>query len=213
MISIKDLYFTYPGSEFELNIERLTANAGETLCIMGPSGSGKTTLINLISGILKPVRGEILVGDLNITKKNDAAIRRFRLNRMGFIFQGFELLEYLNVEQNILLPYSLDRKLKLEKDTLNRMEELLNKTGIQDKKRVYPKSLSHGEKQRVAVIRALITQPDLVIGDEPTANLDQDNANSVMDLILDLVRQKNTTFVLVTHDRSFQHRFESTFEF
>jgi putative ABC transport system ATP-binding protein len=212
MIRIRDARFTYPGGGFSLTVDALDVEAGGKLCITGRSGSGKTTLIQLISGILKADEGSIEVAGLEIARRNEKEVRRFRLHRMGFIFQDFELLEYLTVEQNILLPYLLDRKLEAGSAVKERLDRLLERTGLQDKARVHPGRLSHGEKQRVAVMRALITDPDLVIGDEPTANLDEENADAIMDLIFALVKEQKSTFVLVTHDMSLAGRFEQRFE-
>ena len=161
MIRIRDLSFTYPGGDFGLRLDRLDLDAGERLVITGPSGSGKTTLIQLLSGILKPDSGTIRVGDQEISRGNDRAARHFRLHRMGFIFQEFELLEYLTVEQNILLPYLLSRSLRVDAAVRDRMAHLLERTGLAGKERKYPRALSHGEKQRVAVVRALINEAEL----------------------------------------------------
>jgi len=212
MIRVKDLHFSYPRSGFKLAIDSLSLDEGEKLCIMGQSGSGKTTLINLISGILKPDKGSIQVAGMEISKQNDASIRKFRLSNMGFIFQDFKLLEYLDVRENILLPYRLSKDLVLDKDVIARLALLIDKTGIKGKETSFPDSLSHGEKQRVAVLRALITTPSIVIGDEPTANLDRKNAEGIMDLILNLVQEKKTSFILVTHDISFKNRFDKVID-
>lgn len=209
MIRIQDLRFAYPKGDFEIRLDALHVAKGEGLCITGPSGSGKTTLIQLVSGILKPTSGSVRVGDLEVASQNEGALRRFRLRSMGFIFQDFELMEYLTVEHNILLPYYLDRSMTLTGEVRGRLDELLNRTGLQGKRRDHPINLSHGEKQRVAVCRALITLPALVIGDEPTANLDRDNADAIMELILELVKEQGATYLLVTHDPAYASRFEN----
>lgn len=212
MIRMRDVRFAYPDGGFSLHVGALDVEAGGMLCVTGRSGSGKTTLIQLISGILKADEGSVEVAGLAMGTGNEKEVRRFRLQRMGFIFQDFELLEYLTVEQNILLPYLLDRTLDAGGEVRERLGQLLDRTGLNDKARVHPGRLSHGEKQRVAVMRALITNPGLVIGDEPTANLDEENASAIMDLIFALVKEHKTTFVLVTHDMRLAGRFEQRFE-
>jgi ABC-type lipoprotein export system ATPase subunit len=131
---------------------------------------------------------------------------------MGFIFQGFELLDYLSVEHNILLPYYLNRGVGLTQSVKDRLGLFLDRVGLKGKSRSYPEALSHGEKQRVAVLRALITLPKVVIGDEPTANLDRENAQGIMELILQMVKENKATFILVSHDPSFADRFDKKLE-
>ncbi len=209
MISIRDLRFSYPGGLFELALDRLEVPEGGTLCITGPSGSGKTTLINLISGILEPTAGSIRIAGLEITRKNEKSVRSFRLEKIGFVFQDFKLLEYLTVEQNILLPYLLSSRMKADDRVRERLAVFVEKTGIEGKLKSFPGHLSHGEKQRVAVLRALITLPSLVIGDEPTANLDRENAEGIMELISGLAEENNATFVMVTHDEPMTRHFKT----
>jgi putative ABC transport system ATP-binding protein len=200
MIEIRDLQFTYPKGGFRVHVNRLDLAAGEQLGITGSSGSGKTTLIRLISGILKPDSGSVKMAGMEITRANEARIRRFRLENIGFIFQDFELLEYLTVEQNILLPFILSRRSVSAPDIKERLSGILKTVGLAGRELDYPGALSHGEKQRVAVCRAVITLPRLVIGDEPTANLDEENARSIMDLILNLVQEHGASLILVTHN-------------
>jgi putative ABC transport system ATP-binding protein len=145
---------------------------------------------------------------MEITRANDTGIRRFRLENIGFIFQDFELLEYLTVEQNILLPFYLGRRSVTAPDVRERLSSVLRTVGLSGRERDYPGVLSHGEKQRVAVCRAVITLPRLVIGDEPTANLDRENARSIMNLILNLVKDHGASLVLVTHDPAVTERIE-----
>ncbi|MFZ9037002.1 MAG: ATP-binding cassette domain-containing protein, partial [Gammaproteobacteria bacterium] len=124
MLSISELEFGYPDSDFALAIERLDVAAGEKLAVIGPSGSGKTTLLNLVSGIIRPDRGEILVADTHIERLSDAARRDFRINHIGFVFQDFELIDYLNVFDNIIHPYRISRALKLTAEVKQRAREL-----------------------------------------------------------------------------------------
>lgn len=202
MIEIRDLQFTYPKGGFRVDVNHLDLAAGEQLGITGSSGSGKTTLIRLISGILKPDSGSVKMAGMEISRANESRIRRFRLENIGFIFQDFELLEYLTVEQNILLPFILSRRSVSGPEIKERLSDILETVGLAGRELDYPEALSHGEKQRVAVCRAVITLPRLVIGDEPTANLDEENARSIMDLILNLVQEHGASLILVTHDKA-----------
>jgi len=203
MIRIRNLDFHYPGSAFTLRIDDLVIGAGERFGLTGPSGSGKTTLINIIAGILKPRAGEVVVAGTEISRRNDRRNREFRISNIGFIFQNFELLDYLTVEQNILLPITIGRGLRADAAIRERMESTLERMGIADRRRAYPRSLSQGEKQRVAICRAVINEPRLVIADEPTANLDRRNAARVIELILEIVQENRSTFLMVTHDPAY----------
>ena len=217
MIRANNLLYTYPGTssggEFSLRLAELAINRGESLAITGPSGSGKTTLLNIIAGILRPDGGRLVVGDTEFTSIDDSTARNFRAGRIGLIFQEFELLEYLSVQDNILLPYRINRHLKLSDDIRVRCERLADRMGITDKLSRFPEQLSQGERQRVAVCRALITEPELLLADEPTGNLDPDNKTKVIDLLLELAREKNTTLVMVTHDHDLVARFDRVIDF
>jgi putative ABC transport system ATP-binding protein len=200
MIRIKNLDFGYPRSPFRLRITDAHVAEGEKLCITGPSGSGKTTLVNIISGILKPASGTVEVAGREISRKNDRHNREFRLTNIGFIFQNFELLDYLSVEGNILLAYAIGRKMKVDAALRERLAEVTERMGIADKRRAFPKHLSQGEKQRVAICRAVIANPRIIVADEPTANLDVENRTRVMDLIGEVLDRNRSTFLMVTHD-------------
>ncbi len=200
MIRIRNLDFGYPRSSFRLRVTDAHVAEGEKLCITGPSGSGKTTLINIISGILKPTSGTVEVAGREISKKNDRHNREFRLTNIGFIFQNFELLDYLPVEKNILLPFAIGRKMKADATVRKRLAEVTERMGIAGKRRAYPKHLSQGEKQRVAICRAVIADPRIIVADEPTANLDVENRTHVMNLIGEVLDRNRSTFLMVTHD-------------
>lgn len=209
VIEIKNLLFKYaPDSQFELYIDDLCFKEGEKCCIIGPSGSGKTTFINLITGIYKPVEGIIKLDDIDINKKHDKEIREFRINNIGYIFQNFGLIEYLTVEDNILLPYLLSKKLTPNTEVKERVDYLLDRLGITSKKKDYTTHLSQGEKQRVAIARSLITMPKIIIGDEPTGNLDGETTQKIMKLLLDVVDELKATFLFVTHNLALEHYFE-----
>ena len=207
-LQIRNLEFRYPGSPFLLQVPELTIDAGERIALTGPSGCGKTTLAHLAVGIHEPDKGSIQIDDAQVQAMSDAERRQMRASSVGFIFQEFELLDYLRAEENILLPYLINRSLKLDSAVKKRARELAKSLGIAERLNRYPAKLSQGEKQRVAICRALVNQPSLVIADEPTGNLDEDNAALVMDMIETHVRDCDATLIMITHDRSLLSRFD-----
>ena len=208
MIELRDLHFEYPGSRFALSVDGLDIASGETVAIVGPSGSGKTTLLNLIAGVALPGSGEVVVAGETLSKQGDSARRFFRIRQIGMVFQGFELLDYLNVLDNILLPLRIGGGLRVTPQACERAAALAEMVGIGDKLRRFPGQLSQGERQRVAVSRALLLEPPLVLADEPTGNLDPSNKGLVLDLLLDYVADSGATLVTVTHDRELIPRFD-----
>jgi putative ABC transport system ATP-binding protein len=208
MIELRDLLFRYPGSEFALSLDALIVDSGETVAIVGPSGSGKTTLLNLVAGLALPQVGEVRVGGEVLSNQGDIARRSFRINRIGMVFQTFELLEYLNVLDNILLPLRIGAGSKVTREARGRARWLADHVGIGGKLRRYPQQLSQGERQRVAVSRALLLRPRLVLADEPTGNLDPSNKGLVLDLLLDYVEDNGATLLTVTHDHELLSRFD-----
>jgi len=213
MIEIGDLRFSYDEGDFLLEIPQLKVAHGETVAIVGPSGSGKTTLLNLIAGIATPRSGQVTTNGYKISGLHDAARRDFRIANIGLVFQEFELLEYLNVLDNILLPYRINRTLQLDKSVRVRAEAIAERVGIGDKLARYANQLSHGEKQRVAVIRALLVQPPLLLADEPTGNLDPLNKDRVLDILLQYATDNAATLITVTHDHDILHRFQRVIDF
>ena len=173
----------------------LTVNQGEFVAVMGASGSGKSTLLNVLGGLLPPDSGTVTVDGLDLGSMSDAALDRYRRDRVGFIFQMFNLVGTLNVEENILLP-SLAGGKKVASSTLDTMIE---KVGLSHRRHAMPDTLSGGEQQRVAIARALVSGPALVLADEPTGNLDSENTRLMGDLFRDLHRTQGCAFVLVTH--------------
>ncbi len=169
MIAMADLEFQFPHSDFRLGVPSLKVAGAERVAIIGPSGSGKTTLLHLVSGILSPVRGTIRVQDRELNSLGDGARRAFRVAHIGLVFQSFELVSYLDVCENILLPYRLNPALRLTPGIARRAEQLANETGIAHRLRYFPRRLSQGEKQRVALCRALLPEPPLLLADEPRA--------------------------------------------
>lgn len=208
ILQIRDLHFQYPASDFKIEISDIKITQGSKIAISGKSGSGKTTLIHLISGILKPQSGEILFNDKSITDMNDKEIRKHRISNIGFIFQEFELLEYLNVMDNLILPYKINKSLVLDAEIKDKAKEIANRIGIGNKLDQHPKQLSGGERQRLAIARALITSPPLIIADEPTGNLDEKTSNIVMDEITDQVSYTNSTLIMISHNNELISSFD-----
>jgi putative ABC transport system ATP-binding protein len=176
----------------------LTIKPGELVLIMGPSGSGKTTLLSMLGGLLRPTRGQIVIEDIDITALGESSLPDIRARKIGFIFQSFNLLDALNVEENILFPSVLvpeqrDRARK----RANELIELLN---LSQRRHAVPATLSGGEKQRVAIARALINNPPLILADEPTGNLDSQSGQDVTMILHDIARDEGCAVILVTHD-------------
>lgn len=213
MINISSLQFSYPGTDFQLTIPEFDVDAGERLAVIGPSGSGKTTLLNLIAGILTPQQGSISVGDVAVNALSDDKRRDFRITTIGFVFQDFELIEYLDVLDNILHPYRITGALRLDAKVRQRAAKLAESMGIGDKLKRFVNDLSHGEKQRVAICRALLPSPGLVLADEATGNLDPENKIHILDLLFQSVREHAATLLAVTHDHELLPRFDRIVDF
>ncbi len=213
MIRIRDLAFAYPGTGFELRIPELDVRPGERVAVIGPSGSGKTTLLHLVAGIATPDSGRISMAGVEISALGDAARRELRIRRIGLVFQEFELLEYLSVLDNILLPFRIHPALRLTRSVVQRARALAERVGIADKLSRLAPRLSHGERQRAAVCRALIAEPDLLLADEPTGNLDPTNKTRVLEILLDEAKRRNTTLLTVTHDHDLLGRFQRVVDF
>ena len=213
MISLKNIQFHYPHGDFRLTIEDLRVSRGQKVAVIGPSGSGKTTLLNLIAGILSPTTGQIFVNESEISKIQDVSCRDFRAANVGLVFQEFELLEYLNVLDNILLPYRISPALKLDKDVRERAIQLARDVGIEDYLNRYTHQMSQGQRQRVAICRALLPNPGLLLADEPTGNLDPANKEHVLEILFECVSKTDATLLAVTHDTSIVDRFDSVIDF
>ncbi len=213
MIHIESLIFHYPSGEFRLEIPKFSVARAEKMAVIGPSGSGKTTFLNLIAGITTPVNGAINMGSIKINQLSDGQRRDFRITTIGFVFQDFELLDYLNVMDNILHPYRITSALSLDKEVRARAATLAQEMGIGDKLKRAASDLSHGEKQRVAICRALLPQPRLILADEATGNLDPDNKALILDLLFKAVSDHNATLVAVTHDHELLKRFDRVVDF
>ena len=213
MITIRSLEFRYPGTDFLLRIPDFRLGTQEKVAVIGPSGSGKTTLLNLVAGILVPEQGTVQCGGSDISALSDAARRDFRISRIGFVFQDFELLEYLNVLDNVLHPYRITGALKLTRAVRERAGDLLQQMGLGDKLGRGVERLSQGEKQRVAICRALLPSPQLVLADEATGNLDPRNKGHILDLLFEAVEAHGASLLAVTHDHELLPRFDRTVDF
>jgi putative ABC transport system ATP-binding protein len=213
MITIKGLEFQYPNGEFNLNILDFSVTRGSKVAVIGPSGSGKTTLLNLISGILTPKKGSISVNEVQVSGLDDKGRRDFRITNIGFVFQDFDLLDYLNVMDNILHPYRITNALTLNKEVRSRAVLLAEQMGIGTMLKRHANDLSHGEKQRAAISRALLPYPKLILSDEATGNLDPDNKTRILDLLFKSVEEHEATLLAVTHDYELLKRFDRVVDF
>ncbi len=196
-----------------MHIPRLNIAPCECVAIVGPSGSGKTTLLNLMAGTLVPVSGQISVAGQQLDRMAESARRKFRIDRVGQVFQAFELLEYLSVKENILLPRLIDPSGREISDSQQRIHSLLASVGLQGKADKRPAELSHGERQRVAVCRAMLNRPELLLADEPTGNLDQANKRKVVELLIHQAREHDSMLLMVTHDHGMLDAFERVIDF
>lgn len=167
---------------------------GELVAITGKSGSGKTTLLNILGGLDKATGGSVRYDDTDITKLADTALADFRLNKIGFVFQFYDLIPELTAKENILLPSKLAKKGKTD------ISDTVKKLGVENLLGRYPSELSGGQQQRVAIARALVNDPSVLLCDEPTGNLDVSTGNDVLSLLIDLNRNDKRTIVIVTHD-------------
>ncbi|MEC7870198.1 MAG: ABC transporter ATP-binding protein [Bacteroidota bacterium] len=185
----------------------ISINEGEIVSVVGPSGAGKTTLINILSTLSKPdITNDcsIYIDNYDILNSTNSNLSKFRNEKIGFIFQFHELLPEFTSIENIILPNLIKGFTKIE--SYENAKNLLDKIGLKDKENLYPNQLSGGEKQRVAVARALINKPKIVFADEPTGNLDSKNANQLNNLFFELRKKFNNTFVIVTHNEEFANK-------
>jgi putative ABC transport system ATP-binding protein len=176
----------------------LDIQTGEFMMLVGPSGCGKTTLISIIAGILKPSTGTCIVEGVNLNALTDTELLDFRAKKIGFIFQSFNLIPTLSLLENIAIPLIINGT--LQDEAMARAEEMLAKMGLGAKADRSPTQLSGGEQQRIAIARALVHQPSLLICDEPTSALDHATGTTILELMKDISREMKTTFVIVTHD-------------
>jgi ABC-type lipoprotein export system ATPase subunit len=194
--SVTKTYRRWPRQITALEHVSFDMSQGELALFVGPSGSGKTTLLNLVAALDRPDRGKIIVGELEITSLSRSAAARYRNERVGFIFQSYNLLPQLTALENILLPM-----LPRRRSDRRRAVELLDAVGLSDRSSHRPSELSGGEQQRVAIARAFANDPAIILADEPTGNLDDDNARRIAELLSSACRERGKSLILVTHDR------------
>ena len=210
---VRDVDFTYGEEGFRLRIPKLDLEPGERVAFVGPSGSGKTTLLHLLAGILIPRSGLVRVGDFELNRLDDAARRAFRISKIGFVFQDFRLIEYLNVRENALLPYRLNPSLRLDESVGKRLSLLAEQLQLEDELDLPIDELSQGERQRAAIARALLARPGMILADEPTGNLDPVNKTRILDLLFSQTEESESTLVMVTHDHALLDRFDRVIDF
>lgn len=197
----RDIQKTFGKGTSQVNALRgvnLTISKGELRMLMGPSGSGKTTLVSIIAGILSQTSGECLVSNINLNELPDQKRTFYRGHHIGFVFQVFNLIPTLTNEENISVPLLLNNVPR--KEAIERSKVLLKEFGLEDKIGSFPTQLSGGQQQRIAIARAMIHNPDLIVCDEPTSFLDHETGMKIMDLLKNLVREKKVTVIVVTHD-------------
>lgn len=209
-VSVQQLRFKYPTERFELGVPELEIGSTEQVAIVGPSGCGKTTLLRLIAGILRSTAGKIQVLGEEIGSMSEKQVRAFRIRNIGLVFQEFELLEYLSARENILLPFRVSNALEFNDSISSRIDKLAEQTGITKLLGAYPRQLSQGERQRVAICRALIGSPKLILADEPTGSLDPENQQRIVDLLLEQAAEHDAALVMVTHDHDLLSNFQRT---
>jgi len=200
LIEIKKLNKAYESGDesvmalcdLDLNIER-----GEFISVMGPSGSGKSTLLTILGGLNHPTKGDVVVDDIPIYKLSLEKLADFRREYLGFIFQSFQLIPYLTVVENVMVPLSITQRTNREQVKL--AEEILERIGLRGKVKRLPDQLSGGEQERVAIARALVNSPPILMADEPTGNLDSKNGKEIMELFKSL-NEEGQTIVMVTHN-------------
>lgn len=213
MIRLNDVKFHYPQSEFNLAIGDLSFYENHKTALIGPSGFGKTTLLNLIAGILLPSAGSILVNNKAINSLTDKQRRLYRLSNIGFIFQDFRLVPYLNVIDNMLLPFRINSAVKADTEAFERARRLAEQLNISQLTAKYPSRLSHGEKQRVAIARALVNRPKILLADEPTGNLDPENKMQIKRILFEAVNESGAILITVTHDMEMLDGFDKIVDF
>ncbi len=200
IITVDNVYKSFGKGDLEVKVLQgadLTIRKGEFISLMGPSGSGKSTLLYLLGGLDRQYTGDIVICGNNIGKLKEDKLSDLRLNRIGFIFQFYNLVQNLSVEDNILLPLKVSGR--YSKETEEKLNKILDITELSDKRKVMPAKLSGGQQQRVAIARAVIGDPDIVLADEPTGNLDKESGEHIMELFKRLNEEQGITILQVTH--------------
>ena len=203
IITVDNVYKSFGKDELEVKVLQgadMTVQRGEFVSLMGPSGSGKSTLLYLIGGLDRNYSGDIVVCGENIGKIKEKKLSALRLSKIGFIFQFYNLVQNLSVEDNILLPLKVSKR--YDGDAAKRLTEILDITGIADKRKAMPAKLSGGQQQRVAIARALMGEPEIILADEPTGNLDKTSGENIMELFKKINEEKGMTILQVTHSEA-----------
>lgn len=201
VIEVKDLYKVYRIGENRvkaLNGVSFAINRGEFCAIVGASGSGKSTLLNMLAGLERPTKGEIVIAGEHIESKNENQLVKFRREHIGFIFQSFNLMGTMNAVENVALPLTFQGVSK--KQRIKRAKKMVHMVGLDKFWDHRPNQMSGGQQQRVGVARALVVQPEIIFADEPTGNLDSNTSQEIMNLMKSVVRENNQTLIMVTHD-------------
>jgi putative ABC transport system ATP-binding protein len=201
LISLRDISKTYMMDKVEipaLKRVNLDIDEGDFVCLMGPSGSGKSTMLHVMGCIENASSGDVIIKGENTKSMSDTALSGFRNRHIGFIFQSFNLISVLNVRENVEYPLVI-RGGKVDRD---RVSAVIEEVGLADHLSHRPDELSGGQRQRVAIARALVTEPDIIIADEPTANLDSKTGNTIINLLIKLNSESNTTFIFSTHNEA-----------
>ena len=191
-----------------LNNISFKVDKGEFISIIGASGSGKTTLLHMIAGVDKPTFGDVFLEGININKLSEEKLAILKRRKLGLIYQDYNLIQTLNVEENITLPILLDNK-KVNQNKLNNILEILN---LENKRKFFPSQLSGGEQQRVAIARSLIYEPSVILADEPTENLDSKNSSNILNLFKTLNKKYNQTIIIATHNLEIAKKTDRTLE-
>lgn len=212
MIDCENLEFSYRDDGFLFRVDALAVDSGERVALVGPSGCGKTTLLNLLAGILVPRNGSVRVNEQDLGSLPLAERQAFRVENIGMIPQNFELLDYLTVRENILLPFRISSALSLTKERETLADELADRTGIRTLMNRFPEQLSQGERQRAAICRGLVTSPRLILADEPTGNLDPENQDRIVSLLLDEGTRLGATILMITHELELVSRFDRSID-
>lgn len=207
VIEVEQLRFAYPGTPFRLELNHISVSNEENVAVIGPSGCGKSTLLDLIAGIQIPTHGTIRTAGQNLASLTAANRRELRLRKIGFVFQDFRLLEYLSVLDSILLPLKLSGQ-RIDRTIKKRAYELAERAGINALLDRRPARLSHGERQRAAICRALLGAPELVLADEPTGNLDPATGKAILDLLFEQAREAKAALVMITHEHAILPQFD-----
>lgn len=209
LIKVEDLHLSLVGGGGAVNILRgidLTIDRGETVSVVGPSGAGKTTLLMALAGLENLSSGEVSIAGVALSSLNEDHLAEFRRQHIGIVFQSFHLIPTMTAVENVALPLEFSGVT----NSFERARQALTSAGLGERLNHYPGQLSGGEQQRVALARAFVSEPDLILADEPTGNLDRETGQLVMDQLFELQRQRSTTLMLITHDPNLAKRCNRT---